>query len=60
MKRYLTIIYIVLSGICVLAGLMLDKVWSGIVGWALAVILLIFALNYTKYIPEETEEKRQR
>ncbi|QGS68030.1 hypothetical protein CV093_03100 [Oceanobacillus sp. 143] len=58
MKRYLTIIFIILSGLCVLIGLIIDQIWSGIVGWALAVILLIFALYFTKYIPEETKEKK--
>ncbi|AXI08012.1 hypothetical protein CUC15_03010 [Oceanobacillus zhaokaii] len=58
MKRYLTIIFIILSGLCVLIGLIIDQIWSGIVGWALAVILLIFALYFTKYIPEETKRKK--
>jgi hypothetical protein len=57
LKRYLTIIFIILSGLCVLIGLIIDQVWSGIVGWALAVILLIFAVYFTKYIPEETKKK---
>ncbi|RDW17155.1 hypothetical protein CWR48_14620 [Oceanobacillus arenosus] len=60
MKRYLTIMFIVLSGICVLIGLMIDQVWSGIVGWALAVILLIFAVYYTKYIPEGVKAKSRK
>ncbi|GFZ78297.1 hypothetical protein GCM10010978_19820 [Compostibacillus humi] len=57
MKRYLSGIFIFLSVIFVIIGFVLDFYWSGIVGWGLAVICLILALYFTKYI---TDEKKDR
>ncbi|MFC4025353.1 hypothetical protein ACFOUV_16320 [Oceanobacillus longus] len=57
MKRYLTAILIGLSGIIIVIGIGLDLYWSGIVSWGLAIILLLFAAYYTKYIPNEKNSK---
>ncbi|WP_010651771.1 hypothetical protein [Oceanobacillus massiliensis] len=57
MKRYLTAILIALSGIIIFAGISLDVYWSGIVSWGLALILLLLAAYFTKYIPNENKTK---
>jgi hypothetical protein len=56
MKRYLSGIFIFLSVIFVIIGFVLDFYWSGIVGWGLAVICLILALYFTKYITDEKKD----
>lgn len=58
MKRYLTTIFVSLSMISVFVGFMFDVRWSGVASWGLAFIFLLFATYFTKYIPNETEDKR--
>lgn len=58
MKRYLTTIFIVLSAIIIILGINLDLYWSGIAAWGIAIILLIFAIYFTKYIPNEKNKKK--
>ncbi|WP_330949386.1 hypothetical protein [Virgibacillus sp. MG-45] len=53
MKRYLTSIFLLLTAIILFVGLRLDFRWGGIATWGLAVISLIFAAYFTKYIPNE-------
>ncbi|WP_176330372.1 hypothetical protein [Oceanobacillus rekensis] len=57
MKRYLTAIFIGLSGVIIFVGIKLDLYWSGIVSWGLAIVLLLLAAYYTKYIPNDKKEK---
>ncbi|SFB04591.1 hypothetical protein SAMN04488072_10622 [Lentibacillus halodurans] len=59
MKRYLTGIFISISGIVLVIGLGVDLYWSGIASWGIAVICLIFAAYFTKYIPNDKDDKRQ-
>lgn len=58
LKRYFTAILIGLSGIIILIGINLDLYWSGIVSWGLAIVLLLLAAYYTKYIPNEKKHKK--
>ena len=58
MKRYLSAIFIALSGITVIIGHMIDVYWSGMVAWGLGVILLIFAAYFTKYIPSDNQKNK--
>ncbi|WP_085993442.1 hypothetical protein [Oceanobacillus senegalensis] len=60
MKRYLTLVFILLSLFFVALGLGLDLYWSGIAGWGLAFISLIFAAYYTKYIPNDKKENKRK
>ena len=60
MKRYLTTICIVLSVIIIIIGISLDLYWSGIASWGTAIVLLILAAYFTKYIPNEKKEKQDR
>ena len=57
MKRYLTAIFVGISIISVIIGFRFDVRWNGIVAWGLAVIFLLFAAYFTKYIPNENEEQ---
>ncbi|KKE78253.1 hypothetical protein NSA56_15115 [Oceanobacillus caeni] len=57
MKRYLTVILILLSIVFIIIGIGLDLYWSGMVGWGLAFISLIFAVYFTKYIPNDKKER---
>jgi len=59
-KRYLTAIFIGLSAISVIIGNSLGMYWSGIAGWGIGFILLIFAAYFTKYIPNEDEKRKTR
>jgi preprotein translocase subunit SecY len=59
MKRYLTIIFLVLSVIIIVIGLQINVHWNGIVSWGLAFICLIFATYFTKYIPDKEENKNR-
>ncbi|MFD2760096.1 hypothetical protein [Lentibacillus juripiscarius] len=58
MRRYLTTIFLILSGIVLVIGLSIDLYWSGIASWGLAFIFLIFATYFTKYIPNEKKNKK--
>ncbi|WP_284141696.1 hypothetical protein [Virgibacillus sp. LDC-1] len=60
MKRYLTSIFLLLTAIILFVGLRLDFRWGGIATWGLAVISLIFAAYFTKYIPNEKEPKKMK
>ncbi|MFD1851781.1 hypothetical protein [Oceanobacillus bengalensis] len=60
MKRYLTIIFIFLSVIFIISGIRLDLYWSGIAGWGLAFVCLIFAAYYSKYIPNERKRRKSK
>ncbi|WP_156290240.1 hypothetical protein [Oceanobacillus salinisoli] len=60
MKRYLTSFFILLSAIFIVTGISLDLYWSGIAGWGLAFVCLIFAAYYTKYIPNEKKRKKTK
>ncbi|WP_197482199.1 hypothetical protein [Oceanobacillus sp. Castelsardo] len=53
MKRYLTFILILLSIVFIIIGISVDLYWSGMVGWGLAFISLVFAVYFTKYIPND-------
>nr|WP_245347882.1 hypothetical protein [Oceanobacillus polygoni] len=59
-KRYLTSIFIALSGIIILIGVMSDIYWAGIAAWGLAIICLLTAAYYTKYIPNEKKHKKSK
>ncbi|WP_164670999.1 hypothetical protein [Virgibacillus doumboii] len=59
MKRHLTTFFLILSAVVLIIGLQIDLYWSGIAGWGLAFISLIFAVYFTKYIPnDKNDEKR--
>lgn len=53
MKRYLTLLFLILSIIAVIISYQFDVLWNGIVGWGLAFILLCFATYFTKFIRDE-------
>ncbi|WP_192869558.1 hypothetical protein [Lentibacillus sediminis] len=57
MKRYLTAILIGLSAIIIVIGLSVDLYWSGIAAWGLALICLIMATYFSKYIPNDKKKK---
>lgn len=57
MKRYLSGIFIALSGLVIIIGNSLDIYWSGIASWGTGFVLLIFAAYFTKYIPDEKKKK---
>ncbi|GGN58742.1 hypothetical protein [Oceanobacillus indicireducens] len=56
-KRYLSGILIVASVLIIIIGNMLDRYWSGIAAWGVAIILLIFAAYFTKHIPNDKKKK---
>ncbi|MFD1336959.1 hypothetical protein ACFQ4N_15510 [Oceanobacillus iheyensis] len=56
MKRYYTLILILLSAVIIYIGSKVEVYWSGIVAWGLALICLIFAAYYSRYIPNEKEQ----
>ncbi|RLL42116.1 hypothetical protein D8M04_16175 [Oceanobacillus piezotolerans] len=58
MKRYLSSVFIILSAVFIIIGIGLDLYWSGIAGWGLAFVSLIFAAYFTKYIPNEKQDKK--
>lgn len=58
MKRYLTSIFLLITAIIIFIGLRIDLPWTGIVTWGLALITLIFAAYYTKYIPDRKKVTR--
>lgn len=51
MKRYLTVIFVLLALATLFIGLQFEANWSGIASWGIAFIFFIFAAYYTKYIP---------
>jgi len=58
MKRYLTSIFICFSFISLIVGFRLNVTWNGVVSWGLALIFLLFAAYFTRYIPNEENKKR--
>ncbi|WP_152656161.1 hypothetical protein [Oceanobacillus sp. CFH 90083] len=60
MKRYLTLILFVLSILIIYIGAKLQLYWSGVVAWGLALVCLIFAVYYSKYIPNEKASKKKK
>ncbi len=56
MKRYLTTIFILITMITIMIGYSIDVRWNGIVAWSLAIIFLIFAAYFTKFIPEKKKK----
>lgn len=60
LKRYLTAILIVLSGIIIYFGITSGIYWGGIAAWGIAVILLLLAAYFTKYIPNEKKDRDKR
>ncbi|ALX49168.1 hypothetical protein [Lentibacillus amyloliquefaciens] len=58
MKRYLTAIFIGISGVVLIIGLGVDLYWSGIASWGIAFICLIFAVYFTKYIPNDKNDEK--
>ncbi|UJL47007.1 hypothetical protein KFZ58_03425 [Virgibacillus sp. NKC19-16] len=57
MKRYLTAFFIGLSVIILLIGLQIDLYWSGALVWGLAIICLLLAAYYSRYIPNDKNSK---
>lgn len=53
MKRYLTTLFLILSGIVLIVGLQIDFRFKGILSWGLSFVSLIFATYFTNYIPNE-------
>lgn len=53
MKKYLSLIFILLGLIILIIGLKINVYWSGMVAWGLTFICLMFAAYFTKYIPNE-------
>ncbi|MCT1902837.1 hypothetical protein [Oceanobacillus sojae] len=60
MKRYLTVILFAVSILIIYIGAKLQIYWSGILAWGLALICLIFAVHYSKYIPNEKASKKKK
>ncbi|MFC3039320.1 hypothetical protein ACFOGI_03590 [Virgibacillus xinjiangensis] len=58
MKRYLTAIFIAISVVVIIIGISIDLYWSGIAAWGTALICLLFAAYYTKYIPNEKKKRK--
>lgn len=59
MKRYLTLLFIILSVVILAVGLQFNVAWSSIAAWGLAFISLIFATYYTKYIPNDKHDGKK-
>ncbi|MFD1067103.1 hypothetical protein [Oceanobacillus locisalsi] len=60
MKRYLTLILFALSILIIYIGSKLQLYWSGVAAWGLALVCLIFAVHYSKYIPNEKNSKNKK
>ncbi|WP_174615711.1 hypothetical protein [Virgibacillus ihumii] len=60
MKRYLTLIFFILSVVILIIGLQINQHWSSIASWGLAFISLIFATYYTKYIPNDKRDENEK
>lgn len=54
-KQYLTLIFFILSIIILIIGFQIDIQWNGIITWGLVFICLIFAVYFTKYIPNNKD-----
>jgi len=59
MKRYLTIIFLLLSILILIIGLRTDFQFKGIISWGLAFISLSFATYFTKYIPNDDKQSNK-
>lgn len=59
MKRYLTLILFAVSILIIYIGAKLQIYWSGIAAWGLALVCLIFAVYYSRYIPNEKSSKKK-
>lgn len=53
MRRYLPLVFVILSIIIVVIGYRSDVRWSGIATWGIVFILLSLAIYCTKYIPNK-------
>lgn len=53
MRRYLSLLFVILSIITIIVGYRSDVRWNGIVTWGIVFILLSFAIYFTKYIPNK-------
>ncbi|HLR64734.1 MAG TPA: hypothetical protein VK075_04830 [Pseudogracilibacillus sp.] len=60
MKRYLSLIFVMIAVISVIISLQFDVRWNGIVAWGLAIIFLLIAAYFTKYITNHKEERDHR
>ncbi|MUK89750.1 hypothetical protein GMD78_15375 [Ornithinibacillus sp. L9] len=60
MKRYLTLIFLLVSAVILFFGLRLDLQWTGAVTWGLTFICLVFAAYCTKFIPDRKEKEKSR
>lgn len=60
MKRYLTLIFFILSIAVIVIGLRIDVLWNGIATWGIVFILLILAAYFTKYIPNEKKKRKRK
>lgn len=56
MKRYLSLLFLILSVVILFVGLRMDVRWNGIASWGLSFISLIFAAYFTKFIPNERQK----
>lgn len=56
MKRYLTVIFVLLAFATLIIGLGFDVRWSGSASWGIAFILFIFAAYFTKHIPNSKKK----
>lgn len=59
MKKYLSLIFFLLSGIILFIGLKINVYWSGIVAWGLTFVSLCFAAYFTKYIPDHKDNNQK-
>lgn len=60
MKRYLTLFFIGLSILIIVIGLSMNLYWSGMVAWGLAIICLLLAMYFTKYIPDKKKDTKRK
>lgn len=59
MRRYGTMIFVMLGMLSVMISFQFDVRWNGIVAWGLAVIFFSLAAYYTKYIPSDEQGQRR-
>ncbi|HLR09006.1 MAG TPA: hypothetical protein VK136_07120 [Bacillota bacterium] len=57
MKRYLSLVFLVLSIVIIIFGLRIDFRYNGVVAWGLTLICLSCAAYFTKYIPNEKQKR---
>lgn len=60
MKRYLTLIFFILSIAVIVFGLRIDVLWNGIATWGIVLVLLLFAAYFTKYIPDKKRKESEK